>query len=82
MTKIPMPRKWQDAIFASGEVVFLLGLLPSVLGSNKPSPITSFVTAFMLYLFLLVHASYKLWWAFTLCSITASLWVALGIQAL
>lgn len=72
--------KWQDAIFAAGEVVFLVGLFPSLLSAEKPAAATSFSTAFMLYLFLFVHASYKLWVTFTFASITATIWLALGAQ--
>lgn len=34
----------------------------------------------MLYLFLFVHASYKLWMAFCLTTITATLWLVLFFQ--
>lgn len=74
--------KWQDRIFATGEVVFFISLYPTLIGPDKPSPLTSFATAFMLYLFLFVHASYKLWVTFTLAAITATTWMAIGIQSL
>lgn len=74
--------KWQDVVFATGEVVFLTSLFPSLLSDQKPAAATSFATAFMLYLFLLVHASYKLWVTFTLAAITATIWLALGIQVI
>jgi hypothetical protein len=72
--------KWQDAIFATGEVVFMIGLLPSVFSDNKPAALTSLATAIMLMAFLLVHASYKLWMAFILCSGTIILWWILFVQ--
>lgn len=72
--------KWQDKVFALGEVVFLTGLIPSLLTNNKPAALTSFATAAMLYAFLFVHASYGLWVTFTLCIITATIWLALGLQ--
>lgn len=74
--------KWQDIVFTVGEVVFLTSLFPSVLSDQKPAAATSFATALMLYIFLLVHASYRLWVAFSLTIITASVWVLLGFQAL
>jgi hypothetical protein len=73
--------KWQDKVFATGEVVFLTGLFPSLLSADKPAAATSFTTAFMLYCFLFVHASYGLWVTFTLAAITATIWLTLGIQA-
>lgn len=74
--------KWQDRIFATGEIVFMVGLIPSLVSPDKPSALTSFATAFMLYTFLFVHASYKLWVTFSLAAITATIWMILGIQAL
>jgi hypothetical protein len=72
--------KWQDKVFSVGEIVFLTGLVPSLLSSHKPAALTSFATAVMLYAFMTVHASYKLWVTFTLTFITASIWAALGFQ--
>jgi hypothetical protein len=72
--------KWQDAIFATGEVVFMVGLLPSVFSDHKPAPITSLTTAVMLMAFLCVHFSYRLWMAFTLCIGTIFLWLVLFVQ--
>ncbi len=74
--------KWQDKVFATGELVFLTSLLPSVLGPDKPAPITSFMTGVMLVAFLFVHASFKLWAAFCLCTITAGLWFVLFAQSI
>jgi hypothetical protein len=73
---------WQDWVFAVGEVVFLVGLIPTVIAADKPSVWTSFPTAIMLFAFMVVQYSYKNWITFTLTFITASLWVTLGIQAL
>lgn len=72
--------KWQDRVFSLGEVVFLTGLIPSLLSNQKPAATTSIATAIMLYAFLFVHASYGLWVTFTLTFITATIWLALGIQ--
>lgn len=72
--------KWQDKVFATGEVVFLASLFPTLFSADKPSPWTSFATAFMLYCFLFVHASYGLWVTFALAAVTASIWFAIGVQ--
>lgn len=72
--------KWQDKVFAIGEIVFLVGLIPSLLSDHKPAALTSFTTAAMLYSFLAVYASYGLWVTFVLGAITASIWAALGFQ--
>lgn len=72
--------KWQDKVFSLGEVVFLTGLIPSLLSDHKPAALTSFATAIMLYAFMTVHASYGLWVTFSLTAITATIWLALGLQ--
>lgn len=72
--------KWQDKVFSVGEIIFLTGLVPSLLSGHKPAATTSFATAIMLYAFMTVHASYKLWVTLTLTFITATIWLALGIQ--
>lgn len=72
--------KWQDKVFSVGEIVFLTGLIPSLLSDHKPAASTSLATAFMLYCFLFVHASYGLWVTFALTAVTATIWLALGIQ--
>lgn len=72
--------KWQDKVFSVGEVVFLTGLIPSLLSNQKPAWTTSIATAIMLYAFMVVHASYKLWVTFSLTFVTATIWLALGLQ--
>lgn len=72
--------KWQDKVFSVGEVVFLTGLIPSLLSDQKPAATTSIATAIMLYAFMTVHYSYKLWVTFSLTFVTATIWLALGVQ--
>lgn len=82
MVKWLRKETWQDLIFGLGQLVFMAGLLPSVLGHQKPDPITSLLTAVMLCLFLMVYVSYRLWIAFSLTTMTIGLWVVLLFQAL
>lgn len=74
--------RWQDAVFSIGQVVFLIGLLPSVFGPQKPDPLTSLMTAVMLCIFLSVYASYKLWATFALTLLTVGVWFLLAGQVL
>lgn len=74
--------KWQDAVFAIGEIVFMIGLIPSLLGPDRPSAITSLMTGLMLIGFLFVHASFKLWTAFSLAAVTATMWFVLAAQVI
>lgn len=74
--------KWQDVVFSIGEVVFMVGLVPSVLGPDKPAAITSLSTAAMLLAYLAVHRSFKLWGAFVLTLITVTMWSILAGQVI
>lgn len=83
LIKIPFPWvrvKWQDAVFAIGEIVFTIGLLPSVFSAHKPAPLTSLVTAVMLTAFLAVYVSYRLWLAFIFSLGAIGLWFTLFFQ--
>jgi hypothetical protein len=75
-----LPRKWQDAVFFVGELVFAPSLIPIVAGPEKPPALTSIATATMLYAFMACHASYRLWFTFTMTAVTASLWLTAGLQ--
>lgn len=72
--------KWQDAIFAIGEVFFIIGLLPSVLTGDKPAALTSLITSIVLMTFLAVYASYRLWLSFIFSLGAIGLWFTLFFQ--
>lgn len=76
-----LPKKWQDAVFAVGEIVFMVSLLPSVINHNTPAASTSLATSFMLCCFLTVHYSYKLWFTMALTLVTIGLWFTMFLQA-
>jgi hypothetical protein len=71
---------WQDAVLTGGSLVFLLALLPSVLGDDKPAAWTSLTTAAMLYLFAAVDTTLNLTFTALTTVVTASLWGVLLIQ--
>lgn len=73
--------KWQDQVLSVGQVVFMIGLLPSLTSAHKPDAATSFITAFMLACFLIVYGSFKLWVTFGATAILVLLWFVLGVQA-
>jgi hypothetical protein len=74
--------RWQDGVFSIGQLVFLMGLMPSVLGSDKPAAFTSITTAVMLCAFLVVYASYRLWATFIFTAVTISVWFLLAAQVI
>jgi hypothetical protein len=72
-------RPWQDWIFAVGEVVFLITLVPLLFRDTNVPLFTGLGTAFMLYTFLLAHVSYRNWMTTALTGVTATLWVLIGL---
>lgn len=71
---------WQDAILTGGSLIFMLALLPSVWGEDKPAPWTSLFTAATLYLFAGVDLTLGLMFTALTTAGTASLWLVLLIQ--
>lgn len=72
-------RPWQDLIFAVGEVVFLVALVPLLWTNTRVPLYTGLSTGIMLYLFGLCQLSYRNWITVALGLTTATIWVALGL---
>lgn len=72
-------RPWQDLVFAVGEVVFLVALVP-LLWENARIPLyTGLSTAIMLYAFGACQLSYRNWITLALGLTTATIWLLLGL---
>lgn len=71
-------RPWQDLVFATGEVVFLVALIPLLFTNSHVPAYTGFSTGAMLALFGVCQASYRNWITLALTLITALVWVLLG----
>lgn len=53
---------WQDLIFAVGAVAFMISMLGSIVSkTQKPPRWSCLITAFFLWLFIIVYASLGLW---------------------
>lgn len=52
---------WQDIVLSIGQWVFLIALIPSILGKDKPALSTSLMTGSLLIVFAFVYASLFLW---------------------
>lgn len=80
MSRAVLGRPWQDWVFAIGEVVFLVSLLPILFDGNANVPaVTGLVTAAMLYGFLACQISYRNWMTAALTVVTATVWVLIGV---
>lgn len=71
---------WQDLIFAAGNIVFIVALIPAVRHAEKPPRITSLLNAAVLLTFAVTFATLQLWYAMTTVLIIGILWIALAVQ--
>ena len=71
---------WQDVVLAGGQWVFIIALLPSVFGKDKPALLTSIITAAVLALFAFTLSTLSLWVAAFSTLFTATAWTVLAVQ--
>ena len=71
---------WQDIIFAIGSFVFVLALLPSIFGKNKPDMKTSLMTFLVLCAFVGCYITLGFWVSVVSGSLTAICWLILFAQ--
>jgi len=65
--------QWQDYVFTIGQFIFLVALIPTIKGKDKPALSTSVATTLILLVFVYTYFSLKL-----LLSATASLSIAIA----
>lgn len=73
---------WQDVVLTFGSVVFLVALIPTILGSAKPAPLTSFSTGFVLIVFAITYATLGLRFASVVTGVTGLAWLFILWQSL
>lgn len=71
---------WQDIIIAAGQWVFLLALLPSILGKDKPALATSILTGIVLATFAITFATLSFWTSALSSVIVSIAWFTLAVQ--
>lgn len=76
-----MRRPWQDWIAAAANLVFVVGLIPSIIGPNKPDVVTSLLTGAALCGILATNVSKRWWMASVLCAANITGWFILAVQA-
>ncbi len=72
--------KWQDPVLASGSLVFIIALVPSLVSTKKPALSTSVLTGTVLAAFAAVYASLSLWFTTITTSVTSICWLVLALQ--
>lgn len=71
---------WQDWIFTIGQFIFVIALIPTIRGKDKPAFITSLITTIILYSFSFTYITLKLWGSAIFASLNATAWAILAIQ--
>ena len=71
---------WQDAVFSIGTAIFILALIPTVLGPNKPEASTCLLTGVILLGFSITHMTLGLWIASAVAFLNAVVWFVLLAQ--
>jgi hypothetical protein len=74
--------QWQDLVLGGGQIVFIVGLMTSVLTHYKPAPFTCVSTAAVLASFIAVYISYRLWFTLVMNTFAMALWIVLAIQVI
>ncbi len=71
---------WQDIIIAAGQWVFLLALLPSIFGKDKPALATSILTGVVLAVLAFTYSTLSLWVSTISGILVSSGWFTLAVQ--
>jgi len=72
--------KWQDYVVAACQVGFILALIPTLRGKDKPAASTSTVTSVLVLIIAFSLATLKLWLSFVLSTCLAMCWAAVALQ--
>jgi uncharacterized integral membrane protein len=70
----------QDTILTVGLLVFIVAMIPSVLGKEKPALLTSLPTGIVTAVFAGVYVSLNMWFSAVTSTILALLWLTLAAQ--
>ena len=73
---------WQDIVIAIGSWIFIISLIPTLIGKEKPAMSTSFPTGVVLLVYAGVYITLHLWLSVVSTAIMAILWLTLGLQKL
>lgn len=71
---------WQDLVFFAGGWVFVISLIPTLKGKQKPEVITSVTTSTILFAFTVSFATLGLWLSASSNLATAIAWAVLAYQ--
>ncbi len=70
----------QDIIFTIGTWIFVIALIPTLRGNQKPEISTSLMTGIVLAVFALTYLSLHLWMSMASTFVTSGMWLTLSYQ--
>lgn len=71
---------WQDIVLSVGQYIFVIALLPSVFGKDKPALSSSLLTGTVLGVFTAVYATLGLWSSTIASTLVTATWFLLAWQ--
>jgi hypothetical protein len=71
---------WQDYVFTIGGIIFILALIPSITGKDKPALTSSLSTGIVLVIYAVTYITLSLWYSALTISLTALCWFILAFQ--
>ncbi|TSD05305.1 MAG: hypothetical protein Greene07147_626 [Parcubacteria group bacterium Greene0714_7] len=71
---------WQDIVLSIGQYIFVIALLPSVFGKDKPALSSSLLTGTVLGVFSVVYATLGLWSSTVASILVTATWLLLAWQ--
>ncbi|MBI2076395.1 MAG: hypothetical protein HYT72_04060 [Candidatus Aenigmarchaeota archaeon] len=71
---------WQDIVLTIGSWIFIVALIPTLRGKEKPQLSTSIVTGTVLLVYAFVYATLGLWISVISTSALALAWLVLAVQ--
>lgn len=71
---------WQDLVFGTGQIIFVLALIPTIIGKSKPEFSTSLLNSIILLLFAYTYSTLNLWTSVITSIILFLAWSTLAVQ--
>lgn len=72
---------WQDLVLTAGTVVFLVALIPTIIGAAKPACLTSASTGAVLLLFAATYLTLSLYFTAVVTALTGVAWLTIFVQS-
>jgi len=70
----------QDWVFSVGQIIFLIALIPTLKGKDKPALTTSVVTSIILAIFAITYFTLDLWFSAVASVAMTAAWAILAFQ--